>query len=101
MDQRMHLRGVASMFTGLWWSACPASAPKVVEGTRPRPRPRTCGPGTRLKPTRMVPRALTTATSSAPPSGLLGALASRALVGGMPEREATHTLERLRTLMEG
>ncbi len=34
------------------------------------------------------------------PLGPLGALASRALVGGMPEREATRTLERLRDLME-
>ena len=38
--------------------------------------------------------------SSTPPLGPLGALASRALVGGMPEREATHTLERLRALLE-
>jgi uncharacterized protein YndB with AHSA1/START domain len=34
------------------------------------------------------------------PLGPLGALASRALVGGMPEREAKHTLERLRILLE-
>ncbi|HXA55025.1 MAG TPA: SRPBCC family protein [Solirubrobacteraceae bacterium] len=35
-----------------------------------------------------------------PPLGPLGALASRALVGGMPEREARHTVERLRGLLE-
>jgi uncharacterized protein YndB with AHSA1/START domain len=35
-----------------------------------------------------------------PPLGPLGALASRALVGGMPEREAKHTLERLREYIE-
>jgi hypothetical protein len=34
------------------------------------------------------------------PLGPIGALASRALVGGMPEREATRTLERLRALLE-
>jgi uncharacterized protein YndB with AHSA1/START domain len=34
------------------------------------------------------------------PLGPLGALASRALVGGMPEREAKRTLERLRSLLE-
>jgi uncharacterized protein YndB with AHSA1/START domain len=33
------------------------------------------------------------------PLGPVGALASRALVGGMPEREATRTLERLRSLL--
>jgi hypothetical protein len=35
-----------------------------------------------------------------PPLGPVGALASRALVGGMPEREARLTLERLRKLLE-
>jgi carbon monoxide dehydrogenase subunit G len=34
-----------------------------------------------------------------PPLGPIGALASRALVGGMPEREATRTLERLSELL--
>jgi uncharacterized protein YndB with AHSA1/START domain len=35
-----------------------------------------------------------------PPLGPVGALVSRALVGGMPEREAKRTLERLRTHLE-
>lgn len=35
-----------------------------------------------------------------PPFGPLGAIVSRALVGGMPEREATHTLDRLRSHFE-
>ena len=35
-----------------------------------------------------------------PPLGPLGALVSRALVGGMPEREAHRTLERLNAHME-
>jgi carbon monoxide dehydrogenase subunit G len=35
------------------------------------------------------------------PLGPLGALVSRALVGGMPEREANRTLERLRAHLEG
>jgi len=34
------------------------------------------------------------------PLGPVGALVSRALVGGMPEREATRTLERLRAHLE-
>jgi uncharacterized protein YndB with AHSA1/START domain len=34
------------------------------------------------------------------PLGPIGALASRALVGGMPQREASRTLERLRALLE-
>ncbi len=35
-----------------------------------------------------------------PPLGPVGALVSRALVGGIPEREATRTLERLRAHLE-
>jgi hypothetical protein len=35
-----------------------------------------------------------------PPLGVIGALASRALVGGMPEREAKRTLDRLRNCLE-
>jgi len=35
-----------------------------------------------------------------PPLGPLGAIVSRALVGGMPEREAHRTLDRLGALME-
>jgi uncharacterized protein YndB with AHSA1/START domain len=35
-----------------------------------------------------------------PPLGPLGALVSRALVGGMPQREATRTLSRLQALFE-
>jgi uncharacterized protein YndB with AHSA1/START domain len=35
-----------------------------------------------------------------PPLGPVGAIVSRALVGGMPEREAKRTLERLRAQME-
>jgi uncharacterized protein YndB with AHSA1/START domain len=35
-----------------------------------------------------------------PPLGPVGALVSRALVGGMPEREAQRTLERLRANLE-
>jgi uncharacterized membrane protein len=35
-----------------------------------------------------------------PPLGPVGALVSRALVGGIPEREATRTLERLRAYVE-
>ncbi|MGP0103629.1 MAG: SRPBCC family protein [Solirubrobacteraceae bacterium] len=35
-----------------------------------------------------------------PPLGPVGALVSRALVGGMPEREAMRTLERLRAYLE-
>ncbi len=35
-----------------------------------------------------------------PPGGLLGATASRVLVGGLPQREAEHSLQRLKAMME-
>jgi hypothetical protein len=35
------------------------------------------------------------------PLGPVGAIVSRALVGGMPEREAKRTLEKLRDYVEG
>jgi hypothetical protein len=35
------------------------------------------------------------------PLGPLGAVASRALVGGLPEREAKATLQNLKNLVEG
>ncbi len=35
------------------------------------------------------------------PGGAMGALASRVLVGGMPEREANKSLKRLKALLEG
>jgi carbon monoxide dehydrogenase subunit G len=35
------------------------------------------------------------------PFGPLGAVASRALVGGVPEREATTSLQRLKAIVEG
>ena len=34
------------------------------------------------------------------PGGILGAAASRVLVGGQPQREANHTLQRLKELLE-
>ena len=35
------------------------------------------------------------------PGGLVGAAASRVLVGGVPQREATRSLQRLKSLLEG
>ncbi len=36
-----------------------------------------------------------------PPGGIIGAAASRVIVGGVPEREATRSLQRLKSLIEG
>jgi uncharacterized protein YndB with AHSA1/START domain len=96
MDQQVHLRGVSLQ---VHWTLidCRRGQCAVWEGRGPaRSRART--------------EYILTAESGGtrfdyrnefrPPLGPLGALVSRALVGGMPQREATRTLERLRAYLE-
>lgn len=92
MDQQIHLRGVS---LEVHWTLveCDRCARAVWEGRGPaRSRARTEyvlraeGQGTRFD----------YRNEFHPPFGPLGAVVGRALVGGMPEREATRTLERLR-----
>jgi uncharacterized protein YndB with AHSA1/START domain len=96
MDQQIHLRGVN---LEVHWKlvACDACVRAVWEGRGPaRSHARTeydlraDGDGTRFD----------YRNEFRPPLGPLGAVVSRALVGGMPEREAQRTLDRLRTHME-
>jgi uncharacterized protein YndB with AHSA1/START domain len=97
MDQQIHLRGVS---VDVHWTLveCDPGEHAVWKGRGPaRSRARTeyvlyPAPNGR---TRFDYR-----NEFHAPLGPFGALASRALVGGMPEREATRTLERLRALME-
>ena len=96
MEQQIHMRGVT---LDVHWRLveCEPHAKAVWEGRGPaRSRARTeyvlsGDDGT----TRFD-----YATSSAHRSGPIGALVSRALVGGMPEREAKRTLARLRSCVE-
>jgi uncharacterized protein YndB with AHSA1/START domain len=97
MDQQIHLRGVS---VDVHWTLveCVLGERAVWEGHGPaRSRARTeyvlhpiSGDSTRFD----------YRNEFHAPFGPLGALAGRALVGGMPEREATRTLERLRMLLE-
>jgi len=96
MGQRIHLRGVSM---DIHWRLveCQANRRAVWEGHGPaRSRARTeytlsaVDGGTRFD----------YANDFHVPGGPIGALASRALVGGIPEREAQRTLERLRALLE-
>jgi uncharacterized protein YndB with AHSA1/START domain len=98
MDQRVHLRGVT---LDVHWRLTEYEALRraVWEGR---------GPARSHARTEYTLRALADgstrfdyANDFRAPLGAIGALASRALVGGMPEREATRTLERLRALLEG
>lgn len=97
MDQQLHLRGVS---IDVHWRLAECSPAKhaVWEGRGPaRSRARTeytltAGADNH---TRFDYR-----NEFHVPLGLVGALASRALVGGIPQREASRTLERLRALLE-
>lgn len=96
MEQRIHLRGVD--FTVHWTLVeCRPAELAVWEGRGPaRSRARTeyalraQGDGTRFD----------YRNEFHPPLGPLGALVSRALVGGMPDREAKRTLSRLQTHLQ-
>lgn len=96
MDQQIHLRGVSLQ---VHWTLidCRHGERAVWEGRGPaRSHARTEyvlsgeGGGARFD----------YRNEFRPPLGPFGALVSRALVGGMPEREATRTLERLRAYLE-
>lgn len=97
MDQQIHLRGVS---LDVHWRLvdCEHAARAVWEGRGPaRSRART---EYRLRAIGGDHTHFDYRNEFRAPFGPLGALASRALVGGMPEREATRTLDRLRELLE-
>jgi Polyketide cyclase / dehydrase and lipid transport len=96
MDQQIHLRGV-SLEVHWTLTECRPCERAVWEGRGPaRSRARSeyvlqaDNGGTRFD----------YSNEFRPPLGPFGALVSRALVGGMPEREARRTLERLRAHLE-
>jgi uncharacterized protein YndB with AHSA1/START domain len=97
MDQRIHMRGVS---LEVHWTLvdCRPGELAVWEGR---------GPARSHAHSEYILRAQDGGTrfdyrnEFRPPLGPVGALVSRALVGGMPEREAMRTLERLRARLEG
>jgi uncharacterized protein YndB with AHSA1/START domain len=96
MEQQIHMRGVS---LDVHWRLveCEPATKAVWEGRGPaRSRARTeyALSGDDGK-TRFDYR-----NEFRPPLGPIGALVSRALVGGMPEREAKRTLARLRSYVE-
>jgi carbon monoxide dehydrogenase subunit G len=96
MDQQIHLRGV-SLEVHWKLAECDPCARAVWEGR---------GPARSRAHTEYVLSSRDGATQFdyrnefRPPLGPVGAIVSRALVGGMPEREANRTLERLRADLE-
>ena len=96
MDQQIHLRGVG---LEVHW--------KLIDC---RPGELAIWGGTWARARRATPSTYCAQTDGTrfdyrnefhAPLGPIGAIASRALVGGMPEREAKRTLERLRTYRRG
>jgi len=97
MDQQVHLRGVN---LDVHWTLveCVPGKRALWEGHGPaRSRAHT---EYRLHPIQDGGTHFDYRNEFHAPLGPLGALASRALVGGIPEREATQTLDRLRCILE-
>jgi uncharacterized protein YndB with AHSA1/START domain len=97
MDQEIHLRGVS---LDIHWKLveCSPCERAVWEGRGPaRSRART---EYILSPARDGGTRFDYHNEFRPPLGPIGAIVSRALVGGMPEREAKRTLDRLRAYLE-
>jgi uncharacterized protein YndB with AHSA1/START domain len=98
MDQQLHLRGVS---LEIHWKLveCRAGELAVWKGRGPaRSRART---EYILSPTENGGTHFAYSNEFHPPLGPIGAIVSRALVGGIPEREANRTLERLRAQLGG
>lgn len=97
MDQQIHLRGVS---LDVHWRLveCEPGEHATWEG-RGRARSRALTRYT-LSPTPGGGTRFGYSNEFHPPLGPLGALASRALVGGIPEREAIRTLDHLRAILE-
>ena len=97
MDQQVYLRGVS---LDLHWKLvdCRPCELAVWEGRGPaRSRART---GYILSEAEDGGTHFDYRNEFRPPLGPIGAIVSRALVGGMPEREAKRTLDRLRAYLE-
>jgi len=97
MDQQVHLRGVSLEIHWKLVEYRPCEL-AVWDGRGPaRSRART---EYILSPTRDGGTRFDYHNEFRPPLGPIGAIVSRALVGGIPEREANRTLERLRAQFE-
>lgn len=97
MEQQLHLRGVS---IDVRWrlAECSPARRALWEGRGPaRSRARTVYT---LTPQPGGHTRFDYRNEFHAPLGPVGALASRALVGGIPEREASRTLERLRMLLQ-
>jgi uncharacterized protein YndB with AHSA1/START domain len=96
MDQQIHLRGVS---VEVHWKLvdCRPNELAVWEGRGPA---RSSARSEYILTPERAGTRFDYRNDFRAPLGPVGAVVSRALVGGMPEREAKHTLDRLRTHLE-
>jgi uncharacterized protein YndB with AHSA1/START domain len=95
MEQRMAIRGAPVTVT---WELDEVDAPNRATWQGKGPARSTAFIEYRLEPVDGGTRFRYT-NDFTPPGGLVGRVASRALMGGVPDREATASLERLRALL--
>jgi uncharacterized protein YndB with AHSA1/START domain len=97
MDQTLHLRGVNFKVR---WRLTEAERPHRATWEGRGPAGSSARTGYRLAPDGHGGTHFEYVNEFTPPGGLVGAAAGRALIGGMPEREARRSLQRLKANLE-
>jgi uncharacterized protein YndB with AHSA1/START domain len=97
MDQTLHLRGANFK---VHWTLTEAERPHHATWEGRGPAHSYARTGYRLTPMDGNGTRFDYENEFKPPGGMIGAAASRVIVGGMPQREATRTLARLKALLE-
>src|SRR5271156_5333935 len=97
MDQQLHLRGVS---LEIHWKLVEYRPCELAVGDGRGPARSRARTEYILSPWRDGGTRFDYHNEFRPPLGPIGAIVSRALVGGIPEREAKRTLDRLRTYLD-
>lgn len=97
LDQTLHLRGANFK---VHWTLTEAERPEHATWEGRGPAHSYARTSYRLTPTDGNGTRFDYENEFKPPGGVLGAAASRVIAGGMPQREATRTLARLKALLE-
>jgi uncharacterized protein YndB with AHSA1/START domain len=97
MDQVLHIRGVSFR---VHWTLVDVSPPNVAEWEGRGPAHSRARIRYELSGRENGHTAFEYTNEFTPPGGRLGNVASRVIVGAIPEREATNSLARLKALLE-
>jgi uncharacterized protein YndB with AHSA1/START domain len=98
LKQKLHLRGVNFHVK---WTVAESREPELAVWDGRGPARSKAHTSYRLEPNGDGGTRFDYENEFKPPLGPLGSVASRALVGGLPKREADHTLRKLKALIEG